>query len=304
MNKRTKRSLQKTKTKPKTIKKKITDSQSTILLPKHKNDATKTNFFGSPWYNLIVMLYLKFKFPNECVVLPYDGKIIKNPSDHNEISLRYDQKEKRILVPKHFWNNFNKCNNNACNLNSCELKNNRFIVFPLGFNCSDESGHANYVIYDTKTKSMERFEPHGGQVANDKCINVNIDKLLKELFIDKYGPDIILNYYKPIDYLPKIGFQTYQDNENKMLKTDPSGFCAVWSGFFAESRLANPDIDRNELVKRIFNNLKKNEQSLTDFIRNHSSFLEDLSNEIKKSSKNLNNIDKKINSFKTNYITI
>jgi hypothetical protein len=294
-----------TKRKSKKYKKNITDSKSpTIIIPKHKDNASKTNFFGSPWYNLVVMLYLKFKFPNECVVLPYDGSIIKNPSDHNEISLRYDQKQKKILVPKYFWKNFNKCNNNACKLNSCNLENNRFIVFPLGFNCKDDSGHQNYIAYDTKLKTMERFEPHGGQVSSDKCINVDIDKMLKELFINKYGPNIILKYYKPIDFLPKIGFQTYQDRENKMIKTDPSGFCAAWSAFFAELRLSNPNVDRKELIQLVFSNLKKNEKSLTDFIRNYADFITELSDNIKGSSKQIDNIGIKIKAFKTNYITI
>lgn len=145
---------------------------------------------------------------------------------------------------------------------------NRFIIIPLGIETAKGS-HANMIIIDKKNKIIERFEPNG---ANEPLqFNYNsslLDNLLKSKF------NTVLSgykYIKPKDYLPVIGFQMLEisDEECKEIG-DPNGFCAVWCVWYASYRIKNPDIDINILVKELINNIRLENISFKNVIRNFS----------------------------------
>ena len=308
-----------------------------ITIPKGKKQVSVTKFEGSAYFNVIVMYFLSHKHDDCCVVLPHNyetdvekkihwfkdndehehdescvllpKKISNIPSEQTDVSLRWIQKKKKkskkiltsldlnandennnngyISVPKNFFNTFSKC------------PSKRFIVFPFGYTCLD-SGHANYMLYDSKLKSLERFETFGK--INSVCINPpNLDKQILELFVKKFGNDFIQNYYTPLSYLPNENFQTIQEKEKEWINRDediePVGYCSVWSAWYIDLRLSNPEIDREKLVKMALSKLKKLPITFTSFIRNYSSMLVDVSNEIKKiykkKGKRTNSIKKK-----------
>jgi hypothetical protein len=283
-----------------------------INFPVATKHIEKTDFEGNPYFNIIVMYYLSHKHDNTCVIFnePYNVDSSKsiawnkkkkdtgNKHKHNDIcvllpkkweifdnlnqtdvSLRFveknDPKDSYISVPRpeSFWNDFDKCSKK------------RFIVMPFGFTCVD-SGHANYLLYDKKKKSLERFEPFG--YVNDKeCLNPpNLDDKIRELFEENLGKDFIKEYLKPLNFMPKDNFQTIQEEEHELRYDDPVGFCSVWSAWYIDLRLSNPDIEREELVKKALKILKKNKKdkniSFTQFIRNYSNFLVEISDEIDK----------------------
>jgi hypothetical protein len=225
----------------------------------------KTNFKGTPRYSFSILKYLKKKYKNiACVVVP---KIKININlKHTDLSLRWIQtndKEGNFSIPKNYWNYFRKCINN----------NSRFIIFPFGFNCTYNLGHANYIIYDKKYKSMERFEPYGK--TKRKCTNPkNIDYKIEKLFNDNLsdGKDkFILKYYKPLDFLSKESFQRIQENEKDMGENDPpGGYCVIWSCWYAELRLNNYCKNRKYLVDSALKNIIEKNTSLTEYIRNYS----------------------------------
>ena len=141
------------------------------------------------------------------------------------------------------------------------------------------------MLYDSKLKSLERFETFGK--INSVCINPpNLDKKILELFVSKFGNDFIINYYTPLSYLPNENFQTIQEKEDEWNDRnedeEPVGYCSVWSAWYIDLRLSNPDIDREKLVKMALARLKKLPITFTSFIRNYSSMLVDISNEIQK----------------------
>jgi hypothetical protein len=292
-----------------------------IIIPKGKKHVSKTKFEGSAYFNVIVMYFLSHKHDDCCAVLPQNyetdsekkihwfedenkdeheheescvllpKKLTNIPSEQTDVSLRWIQKKKQkskkiltssdlyeeenhgyISVPKNFFSTFSKC------------PSKRFIVFPFGYTCLD-SGHANYMLYDSKLKSLERFETFGK--INSVCINPpNLDKKILELFVEKFGSDFIKNYYTPLSYLPNENFQTIQEKEdeweNRNEDEEPVGYCSVWSAWYIDLRLSNPDIDREKLVNMALTKLKKLPITFTSFIRNYSSMLVDVSNEIQK----------------------
>jgi len=224
-------------------------------------DGGKTNitkFRGNPQYNLKVMKYLAKKHNEDCVVIP-DTRL-KQSLSQSEVSLRWNQTQTNkvdgyISIPKGFWKALDKCKGSK-----------RFVIFPFGFTCANGDGHANYLVYDVKSKSLERFEPYGHNP--DKCLNApGLDDAIKELLQTKWE---IKKYYKPLDFMPKIGLQTLQEKEKQLKKKDPTGFCSVWSAWYADLRLANPDMTRKQVINKATKQIEEKPESFTEFIRNYS----------------------------------
>jgi glutaredoxin len=240
-----------------------------LVMPKG-NRVSRTKFHGSPYYSYIAMVYLSKKHPNCCVVFPVDHP----PEKHEQLSLRWNESEKRVTVPDNFWNSLKRCNGGK-----------RFIVFPFGFSCK-KSGHANYIIYDSYKRTMERFETHGdiNEILDKSllpCVDAPVDDHLQMLFEENMGRDFIRKYYKPLEFCPKLGFQTLQEKEPYKMY-DPSGFCAAWSCWYADLRLLNGDVDSKTLIRKTIKALKSSPEKLTDFIRNYSQFIVDASSFIEK----------------------
>ena len=241
-----------------------------LIIPFGKK-TKRTSFEGNPWYNLMGMRYLNDKYTDNCVVIP--NKKIK-PKEHTDISLRWiqtDGKNGYISVPTNFWSDFDR--------HLSHTHNKRFIIFPFGFTCTSAGGHATYLLYDVKNKCLERFDSIGK--PNIPCLIADdVDVKIKKIFENKLG---IKKYMKPFTDF-KI-FQELQDEEDESSPSDPEyGWCSVWSIFWADTRLSNPDIPRNELIKLVLTNLLNRPESLTEFIRNYSSIIVDFSKNIKSKS--------------------
>jgi hypothetical protein len=289
-----------------------------IMVPVYDNSYKKSDFQGSAYFNVIVMYFLSHKHDNSCVIFnePY-SKNIKNhpplfyknhthdntcvllpnnihdiPNNQTDVSLRWVQegstKKGYISVPNPtdmFWANFKKCYNNNCSEEKgcTDVKTRkRFIVLPFGYNC-DDSGHANYLIYDIDKRILERFESYGKQANSSTCINPkDLDKKILKLFTDNLGKDFVTKYR----VLKNHNFQTIQENEKQMsTKNDPVGFCSIWCAWFIDLKLSNPNTDTDILLDKALNILKKlkkeHKLSFTSFIRNYSKLIVDVSNEIK-----------------------
>jgi hypothetical protein len=227
--------------------------------------------------------YLKRKYPELCFVLGND-KIYSGIGETNRFVIDYSKYNilwdgKKLEFPKDFKNYYNK----VITEGSC-----RFIIIPITLVpiIPEESLHANYLIIDKQKKTSERFEPHGGLSQYFYRTDELDSEIIKHLEI-KY------QYYRPIDFLPIIGFQTLQSYENFVYLLnrigDPEGFCAAWGLYYLDLRFANPDIEPKELVKLGIEELLADSRELTDFIRDYSAYI------IKERNSILNKIVKKKN---------
>ena len=144
----------------------------------------------------------------------------------------------------------------------------RFIIIPIGIQLK-EGNHANILVYDKKINEIERFEPNGS--SPPYRFNYN-DSMLDHLLQSKLeGLIPNITYIPPKDYLPRIGFQYLDAYErNRVRIGDPSGFCAVWTIWYAETRIQNKDIERSQLVRKVIRNAKRNAISFKNMIRNYS----------------------------------
>ena len=285
---------------------------TTFILP--QNDCANVDtckFEGSSFYNIVGMYYLSHKLPNLCVVTgkPYefdstiktneshnhDASCVKLPSNLNEIppsqigvSLRWIEKDQRISVPEpqeEFWKYFLGCGKKD------------FASVTFGFTCKS-FGHANNLLMDFKSNTLERFESFG--IVKDHCLaDKGIDKKIEDLFrtnLRRYAPKYAnFTYLKPKDIFPKNNIQTLQENEDRWKERDvnnnPVGFCSVWSIWYIELRVSNPKIKPKKLIELAIDAIMETEErrgngSITDFIRRYSLLIIEEKNKIQQAYEN------------------
>lgn len=154
----------------------------------------------------------------------------------------------------------------------------RWFIVPIGIEISSFS-HANYLIIDIELMEVERFEPHGSHSP----VGLNYEPELLDMFISSYLDEsgFKFKYFKPKDYLPKIGFQTIEINELKSdYIGDPNGFCALWCIWWVDMRLSNPNLHRTKLVKQLNKELINSKLSYKKLIRDYSQYIIDIRDKI------------------------
>lgn len=228
------------------------------------DDFTKRNVIrawrGSNLATSIFYLYLFNKYKTKCVIYSNISKSIFVIGIELFINHKLEQ-SKKTQYESYLENVSNQ-------LKNCIKRNTTSFVIPLVLCFSDNSGHANLLIYRKNDNTIEHFEPHGKYGPNyedtvyiEKELNRFIDILNKKLKEDKID---IVKFKTSNDVCPVIyGFQTIEEiYGNKKETIEGGGYCAAWSMFFAELCLKNPNISSNELLILIFNKL--NDMSLTD----------------------------------------
>ena len=234
-----------------------------------------TNFSGDAWSEFIGMIYLMYKYPENCIAIP-DVLLNKKREfrfdpyniEFSHTSLGWSEKNQNFEVPVGLFTSIKKC-----------LKTrSTFIIIPFGFNCIDESSsHSNLLVYNTKTKELERFEPYG--TVTD-CYNVDgLDLKLKHLFNNNVRKNMINNVYEPLSFCPAKSFQ-YIEEEQEENSLELDGFCVAWSFWYADTRMSNPDKSRSEVVNIALQTLKNDYGRFRTFIRSYSEFLAKLSSKI------------------------
>ncbi len=155
--------------------------------------------------------------------------------------------------------------------NFIEACKTRFFMIPLSFEYASSGAHFNLLLGDFKTGIIERFEPYGS-VVNEKVHN-NFDKDFED-FIKIH--DIKLKYKKPKDIMQKEGFQEKEEMQinNKVgsvRNNDYRGYCGMWSVWFIDIRMRNPDMSSKELLALSLKKMRG--KNFRKFIRNYTNFL-------------------------------
>lgn len=242
-----------------------------------------TEFVGLPFEELTGMFYLIDKYPNNCIPIPKilnKEEILEKNLQWTDFSLIWDEKAEKIVVPKHYWKAIINC-----------LKKEPippFIILSFGYTCKSDIGHSNFLIYDTKSKEMERFEPYGSiaqygsrSQAFTNCVQVpDLDEKIKSLFNSNIK-DMIKHMYSPVSYSFCKSFQSIQEKEGQIKSTDPKGFCVAWSIWYADVRMSNPQLQREQVVEMAHEKLRSSDLSFTTFIRSYAEFISKLSKDFK-----------------------
>nr|QBK91278.1 MAG: regulator of chromosome condensation protein [Pithovirus LCPAC202] len=206
----------------------------------------------------LFVLWLMDRHPDEC--MPLDSKTGK------PLILRWtcSVKNHMLIRPNYFTERFKRC---------AESKS-RFTFVDVTLSCINlcdkqcNGAHANFLIYDKKLNEIELFEPHGHQTLFESSdMNLAIKNLFENMTIK--GKDSPIKYVSPLDFCPKISFQSSQNApDDKEL-----GTCFAWSIWYVDFRLSNPDIPRKELINQAMKYLSgpdKGKSLFDDFILRYS----------------------------------
>ena len=218
-------------------------------------------------YQYFKILVDELKFNKVVCITNYFIKY--NNNNITENAIRYNATRDELLISSDLIKELKKC------------KTKRFIYIYFTINWEFQAvGHANMIIIDQVNKTIERYEPHGHHMAQDKNKKMlkGIDnkfntKLLNFLGLKNY------TYISPIDISPKLGLQ---------LKADAYyGMCLSYSMLYLQLRIMNPDIDQADIIKYL---IKKPRDELYDIILRYTKYIEDKLKEHSKEIIDYNNI--------------
>lgn len=175
-----------------------------------------------------------------------------------------DFKDYDYFAPENHANLYNAPNENCCigpttfvihpdidkKVRNCKE---RYLAMALSLSTSAlgigfyTGGHSNVLIFDTVSKTVDRYDPHGTHCGYGSCPSYDqagVDAYLKKEFKK------ILPEYKFIDFsvvCPNIGPQL------KGEKFDRVGYCVTWSLMFTVLRILNPGKSPDKINKQILN---------------------------------------------------
>lgn len=205
-----------------------------------------------------------YKLPNVCDTKKYKNYRIAF-SPNGEMYIQKDGKNPIPVTSDEMKLHFKE----VINYSECASK--RFFIIPINVLMTKPGVnelHANSLIYDSTNKSMDHYEPYGsheyitdigrgvyyliGLICDDLGIKYNNPNIS----CPRFGPQMLESIQCPILRLVRNNF-----------KTD-IGYCGVWSLFYVELRLKNPDIPSKVLIKKATDNLGIN---LCNFITAYAS---------------------------------
>jgi len=174
--------------------------------------------------------------------------------------------------------------NLAKTLKKCIKKGEETIIIPLNYYKGFlPVGHSNVLIYRRRTNAIEHFEPHGGEFKESEKEQANIERKI-DFFIRIFNAELkkdnipAVTYVAATNVCPYLqGLQTIENNSLlKKSKGEPGGYCSIWSMFFAELCLKNPDKSSEEILEDIYNYLTTKENAnnyLKKVIRGYSGYI-------------------------------
>lgn len=137
------------------------------------------------------------------------------------------------VVPNHISDKLHECKTN---------RHIRFYVLPIVFKFNESDSHANVIIVDNKTKTIEMYEPHGSRFLS-KDIFYDLEYHIRNLISHVLSRRTHFRF-KNVHYKCPIGFQTKQSKLDRNI-----GHCVAWTLFFIHVRLYNLDLSTTKIIE-------------------------------------------------------
>ena len=262
------------------------------LLEKGKEKTV--SYFGSQRVSEFITVYFHDKYKQHCPMYPiktysyFDTEDYKKYCNKNKMNFTDDAyKEYLLKKDKYYYSEWNK-DKFLKNLKLCLETGEQLILIPLRI-----PQHLNMLIIKASTREIIRFEPHGSAVSDESKEN-KTNTFLEELTADintylNLADNRKFTYVKPSKICPNYntnrphwGFQAMESYAMERGKDEGKGFCQLWSWFFAECVIQNPEMDVKEVYKQAFNALRTNANNYATIIRG---YFYSINNELKKMKK-------------------
>lgn len=301
----------------KRIKQFILDKKISVPLRKNKtvitisqNEKVQFSTFTGSVLDLIVgFKYLVKKYPDSATILHNNTKynddiqryfqkvgIQDNPHQHLihfEIRWVYQQ----LFLPPKF---------ETILADIIRSNRHKYIIIPIGIILSN-GNHSNGLFINLEEQLIERFEPHGSSYPSqfnynpdllDDILNRKLTMIMRSIY--QSNQQTHFRYHRPRDYLPKIGFQTFESVEINVNKNigDPNGFCTLWTIWYFDYRLKYSQRKSHNVVKNLINQIRINNFSFRTIMRNYSKKITDLRDGY------LDKIGKDINDYLNNRLSL
>jgi hypothetical protein len=134
------------------------------------------------------------------------------------------------------------------------MRNQNIILIPVVILFKSNEIHANVLIYNSKFKSFSLFEPYG-TISRIKDAETNLFNFLISEINNHIPSDKRVHYEPSYDICPQyFSMQQLEEESSKLVKhkkSESKGYCVIWSLFFSELVLANPE----RSVKQLYNDI-------------------------------------------------
>ena len=269
---------------PPPLQKAITKNYKFIEDLVKKGEGKRIEYNASLRVSEIITIYFHEKYSKHCPMYPiktysvFDTDDFKKDYKANKKNYTFEElKAYRLNHDKANYIDWNK-DKFLTNLKLCLETGEQLIMVPLRM-----PGHLNMLIIKEGTREIIRFEPHGAVYLNDERVNTETNRFLQKLTddINDYLKLKGLNkfiYINPSEICPKYhprlphfydGFQTMETNVMKNNPREGSGFCQLWSWFFAECVINNPDLPVKEVYKEAYGMIRNDEMNFASVIRGY-----------------------------------
>jgi hypothetical protein len=171
------------------------------------------------------------------------------------INKKENTKKMNILMPPNFQDLIKQCEDDNKYMVVCSLK------LLAEHNIGENTSHANALIFDTKRKTIERFDPHGGNEYKDVKLAYDTNSYGKHHFGEKSNAFYnqvkidteLSNKFKSV--LPNYtyyGTNITTPYLGPQLKADAyGGLCVTWSTMYMVLRLLNPDLSPSDVTTKM-----------------------------------------------------
>jgi hypothetical protein len=248
-----------------------------------KSQGRAVHYSGNSLVSDIMTIYFHDKYKQNCPMYPiksfseYDTELFKKYYEANKTiaSLAYVKKAalKQYKMDYTEWDKakFFK------NLKLCLETGEQLIMVPFRLPM-----HLNMLIIKVPTREIIRFEPHGNEYKSDAKVNIAVTEFLEKLTKDINSYFKLTNkftYVDPAKICPRhtkrpdfyVGFQEMDryGMSEKALASEGGGFCQLWSWFFAECVINNPEMAVKEVYEAAYDILKTDESHYASIIRGY-----------------------------------
>lgn len=208
------------------------------------------NWAGQEIFYMLFYLYLFEKYKQKCLVrldtnLGFDSSIV--------IKIGSSKKETETIL-KGNKRNFKQY---AKQISNCINRNQEIIIIPVVIVFTQDELHANVLVYNSRFKHFSLFEPYGTLDLTKDIETTLFTYLISE--INKYIPlNKKVTYTPSYSICPPISMQRLEETTSRIVKNEKiesRGYCAIWSLFFSELVLANPERNTKQLYSDIYNYL-------------------------------------------------
>ena len=229
------------------------------------NDLKKPiNFEGSIFIELCMYLVILKRHKNDGIVIDLDHQFreLKKRDDNRFMVAGIELlKNNKIRLPATF--------DYIKEAIEKSYKKKDFVLIPFSY-----PRHANMLIYNPHTNTIEHYEPHGKwneNIPRKKCRKTytRLKTLSKYLGADYMPPYETSQFERGLQAIEQEAEGRYELIDYLFVK-DPGGYCLAWSYFIADIRLSNPDKSPQEVYELSIKKAGGQADKMRKYIRDFS----------------------------------